>query len=59
MLFECAVTHYSAVNASPEWLDEMERLTRDKAEATDWSVYHQADERFHQRVGQRHDGHRR
>ncbi len=51
LLFECAVTHYAAVNASSEQLDELERLTRDMAEATDWSVYHQADERFHQLVG--------
>lgn len=51
LLFECAVTHYAAVNATAEQLDELERLTRDMAEATDWSVYHQADERFHQLVG--------
>ncbi|WP_461189359.1 FadR/GntR family transcriptional regulator [Arthrobacter sp. Z4-13] len=51
LLFECAVTHYAATNASPEQLDELERLTLDMAEATDWSVYHQADERFHQLVG--------
>ncbi|TLM71618.1 FadR/GntR family transcriptional regulator [Pseudarthrobacter sp. NamB4] len=51
LLFECAVTHYAAVNATASQLDELERLTRDMAEATDWSVYHQADERFHQLVG--------
>lgn len=51
LLYECAVTHYAAVNATAEQLDELERLTRDMAEATDWSVYHQADERFHQLVG--------
>jgi DNA-binding FadR family transcriptional regulator len=51
LLFECAVTHYAAVNARGDQLDELERLTRDMAEATDWSVYHQADERFHQLVG--------
>ena len=51
LLFECAVTHYAAVNATDEQLDELERLTREMAEATDWSVYHQADERFHQLVG--------
>ncbi|MDQ0870183.1 DNA-binding FadR family transcriptional regulator [Arthrobacter sp. V1I9] len=51
LLFECAVTHYAAVNATPEQLDELDRLTRDMAEATDWSVYHQADEQFHQLVG--------
>jgi DNA-binding transcriptional regulator YhcF (GntR family) len=51
LLFECAVTHYAAVNASAEQLDELERLTRDMAESTDWSAYHQADEQFHQLVG--------
>jgi DNA-binding FadR family transcriptional regulator len=51
LLFECAVTHYAAVNATNEQLDELEQLTQDMAEATDWSVYHQADERFHQLVG--------
>lgn len=51
LLFECAVTHYAAVNATVEQVDELERLTREMAEATDWSVYHQADERFHQLVG--------
>ncbi|GAA3404643.1 GntR family transcriptional regulator [Pseudarthrobacter polychromogenes] len=51
LLFECAVTHYAAVNATPDQLDELERLTREMAEATDWSAYHQADERFHQLVG--------
>lgn len=51
LLFECAVTHYAAVNATAEQLDELERLTRDMAEATDWSVYHLADERFHQLMG--------
>jgi hypothetical protein len=28
LLFECAVTHYAAVNATPEQLDALERLTR-------------------------------
>lgn len=51
LLFECAVTHYAAVNATPEQLDELERLTRDMAESSDWSDYHQADEQFHQLVG--------
>ena len=51
LLFECAVTHYAALNASAEQLDELERLTREMAESTDWSAYHQADEQFHQLVG--------
>ncbi|WP_457948770.1 FCD domain-containing protein [Pseudarthrobacter sp. alpha12b] len=29
----------------------MERLTREMAEATDWSYYHRMDEQFHQLVG--------
>ncbi|MFP5312077.1 MAG: FadR/GntR family transcriptional regulator, partial [Actinomycetes bacterium] len=37
LLFECAVTHYAAVNATTEQLDELERLTREMAGATDWS----------------------
>jgi DNA-binding GntR family transcriptional regulator len=51
LLFECAVTHYAAVNATAEQLDELDRLTKDMAESTDWSDYHQADEQFHQLVG--------
>ncbi len=51
LLFECAVTHYAAVNATPEQLDELDRLTREMAESTDWSYYHRMDEQFHQLVG--------
>jgi DNA-binding GntR family transcriptional regulator len=51
LLFECAVTHYAAVNATAEQLDELEQLTRDMAKSTDWSAYHLADEQFHQLVG--------
>ena len=51
LLFECAVTHYAAVNATASQLDELERLTRDMAESSDWSDYHQADEQFHRLVG--------
>jgi DNA-binding FadR family transcriptional regulator len=51
MLFECAVTHYAAVNATAEHLDELERLTGDMAAAGNWSDYHQIDEQFHQLVG--------
>ncbi|MDP9695350.1 UNVERIFIED_ORG: DNA-binding FadR family transcriptional regulator [Arthrobacter globiformis] len=51
LLFECAVTHYAAVNATAEQLDELEKLTREMAESTDWSGYHQADEQFHQLLG--------
>lgn len=32
-------------------LDELERLTREMAEYTDWSYYHRMDETFHQLVG--------
>lgn len=42
------VTHYAAINATP---DQLDRLTRDMAESSDWSDYHQADEQFHQLVG--------
>ena len=51
LLFECAVTHYAAVNATAEQLDELERLTQEMAESTDWSYYHRMDEQFHQLVG--------
>jgi DNA-binding FadR family transcriptional regulator len=51
LLFECAVTHYAAVNATSEQLDELELLTREMAKATDWSYYHRMDEQFHQLVG--------
>ncbi|WP_314216113.1 FCD domain-containing protein [Pseudarthrobacter equi] len=51
LLFECAVTHYAAVNATDEQLDELERLTLEMAESTDWSYYHRMDEQFHQLVG--------
>lgn len=51
LLFECAVTHYAAVNATPEQLDELDRLTQEMAESTDWSYYHRMDEQFHQLVG--------
>ena len=51
LLFECAVTHYAAVNATTEQLDELDRLTREMAGASDWSYYHRMDEQFHQLVG--------
>ncbi|WP_251041580.1 FadR/GntR family transcriptional regulator [Arthrobacter sp. ISL-30] len=51
LLFECAVTHYAAVNATSEQLDELERLTREMAKSSDWSYYHRMDEQFHQLVG--------
>ena len=51
LLFECAVTHYAALNATAERLDELEQLTRDMAAAANWSDYHQSDEQFHQLVG--------
>lgn len=51
LLFECAVTHYAAANATPKQVDELELLTRDMADATNWSDYHQADEQFHHLVG--------
>ena len=51
LLFECAVPHYAAVNATAEHLDELDRLTRDVDESTDRSDYHRADEQFHQLVG--------
>lgn len=51
LLFECAVTHYAAVNATAEQLDELERLTHEMAESSDWSYYHRMDEQFHQLVG--------
>ncbi|RNL52752.1 FadR/GntR family transcriptional regulator [Arthrobacter oryzae] len=50
LLFECAVTHYAAVNVTAGQLDELERLTGEMAECTDWSAYHQADEQFHRLV---------
>ena len=45
------MTHYATLNATAEQLDELERLTRDMSESSDWSGYHQADEQFHQLVG--------
>lgn len=51
LLFECAVTHYAANNATAEKLGQLDRLTQDIADSTDWSDYHQADEQFHQLVG--------
>jgi DNA-binding FadR family transcriptional regulator len=51
LLFECAVTPYATLNATAEQLDELDRLTRDMAESSDWSAYHQADEQFRQLVG--------
>jgi DNA-binding FadR family transcriptional regulator len=50
LLFECAVTHYAAANASAGQLDELERLTVGMAASTNWSDYHQADQRFHRLV---------
>ncbi|WP_149957196.1 FadR/GntR family transcriptional regulator [Zafaria cholistanensis] len=50
LLFECAVTHYAAVNATAEQLEELGRLTAEMAASTNWSDYHQADERFHRLV---------
>ena len=52
LLFECAVTHYAAANASVEQLEELERLTAEMAATTNWSDYHQADERFHRLVAE-------
>jgi DNA-binding GntR family transcriptional regulator len=45
------VTHNATLNATAEQLDELERLTREMAESSDWSEYHQADEQFHQLEG--------
>lgn len=50
LLFECAVTHFAAVNATAAQLDELERLTHEMAGSSNWSEYHQADERFHRLV---------
>jgi DNA-binding GntR family transcriptional regulator len=50
LLFECAVTHYAAANATAGQLEELERLTVEMAGSTNWSDYHQADERFHRLV---------
>jgi DNA-binding FadR family transcriptional regulator len=50
LLFECAVTHYAALNASEEQLEELGRLTERMAAATGWSEYHQADDEFHRLV---------
>ncbi|MET1034370.1 MAG: FCD domain-containing protein [Arthrobacter sp.] len=51
LLLECAVTHFAALNATPEQLDELDRLTARMAAAASWSAYHQADEEFHRLVG--------
>jgi DNA-binding FadR family transcriptional regulator len=50
LLFECSISHFAALNASPRQLDELERLTATMAEATGWSEYHQADDEFHRLV---------
>ncbi|NKX49646.1 FadR family transcriptional regulator [Arthrobacter deserti] len=50
LLFECAVTHYAAVHVTAAQLEELEQLTAEMAASTNWSDYHQADERFHQLV---------
>ncbi|NJC21430.1 DNA-binding FadR family transcriptional regulator [Arthrobacter pigmenti] len=47
LLAECAITHFAAVNATDPDIDELEQLTGDMAEASNWSQYHQADKRFH------------
>ena len=44
LLFECAMTHYAAINATTEKLDQLERLPRDMAESTERSDYHPADQ---------------
>ena len=38
------------MNATAGQLDELERLTGEMAQSTDWSAYHQADEQFHRLV---------
>ncbi|GAB3568391.1 FCD domain-containing protein [Arthrobacter alkaliphilus] len=50
MLFECAVTHFAAINATGRQLDELERLAGVMARSGNWSEYHQVDKQFHQLV---------
>lgn len=52
MLQECAVTHFSALNATADQLAELDSLTRAMASARNWSEYHQADNRFHRLVAE-------
>ena len=52
MLQECAVTHFSVLNATADQLAELESLTRAMASARNWSEYHQADKRFHRLVAE-------
>lgn len=52
MLFETAVGHFAALNATEDQLARLESLTESMAAATDWSEYHQWDAAFHELVGQ-------
>ncbi|MBJ8339447.1 FadR family transcriptional regulator [Antrihabitans sp. YC3-6] len=47
MLFECAITHYATLNATPAELTELDQLTKKMAAARDWSDYHRFDRQFH------------
>lgn len=50
LLMECALAHFAALRATPEEVQHLDRLTRRMAEASSWSVYHQADDEFHRSV---------
>ncbi len=52
VLCECAVTHFAAVNATPDQLGRLETLTQQMAVSEDWSDYHQLDEKFHRLVAE-------
>lgn len=52
LLGECAVTHFAALNITPDQVDRLEALTTRMAAAGSWSEYHQLDEEFHKLVAQ-------
>lgn len=52
MLFEAAVGHFAALNATDEQLARLDELTERMAAAPGWAEYHQLDAAFHELVGQ-------
>lgn len=47
LLFETSLTHFAALEATPDALAELDAAVADAASAQNWTDYHAADERFH------------
>lgn len=52
LLMECALTHFAALRVNRHHLRRLGELTRQMAETSSWSTYHQADKEFHHVVAE-------